>query len=287
MPNFEVLGTLVRDLHQGLSHLFYIMLPVAILISIVIGYFRFGDLNQSDIIKRAFVAALLLAAFPETSNLILDICDGIALKIDDMSGLETFLKMAQQKVTSFSFAKNVLLLKFDDLIIAALSFISFVLLYFARFLTIALYYFYWTLLSILSPLLILAYVFPGTANITKGLYQGLIEVASWKILWAVMSAMLKSLAFGEAYAAQGDYLTLIVMNFIIAAAMLGTPSIVRSLVGGGVHSTAKALGASAISVAAAIPAKMTSARNLYNHSLRGGQQSNSNSLNNNSQKRRP
>jgi hypothetical protein len=175
IPHLEVLGTLVRDLYQGLSQLFYVMLPIAILFSVVFGYLKSGDANYPDVIKRSFVAALLLASFPEVSNIILDICDGIALKIDNMSGLETFMRMAQEKSHSYATAKNVLLLKFDDLFMAVLSFGSFIILYFARYITVALYYFYWVLLSICAPLMILCYIFPRTAGITANLYRGLIE----------------------------------------------------------------------------------------------------------------
>ena len=171
IPNLEILGSLVRDIQQNLSQLFYVMLPVAILFSIAIGYLKSGDVNFPEVIKRAFVAALLLASFPEISNLILDICDGIALKIDNLSGLETFIRMAQEKSQNLSVAKNLLLLKYDDLFIAVLSFASFILLYIARYATIALYYFYWVLLSICSPFMILCYIFPRTAGITENLLR--------------------------------------------------------------------------------------------------------------------
>lgn len=255
-PNLEVLGSLVQDLYHGLSQLFYIMLPVAVLFSVVFGYLKSGDANYPDIIKRSFVAALLLASFPEVSNFILDICDGLALKIDNMSGIETFMRMAEEKSRSYAVAKNVLLLKFDDLFMAILSFGSFLLLLLARYITVALYYFYWVLLSICAPLMILCYVFPKTAGITANLYKGLIEVALWKVIWAVMSAMLTSLSFGNIYQTDGSYLTLIVMNFVIAIALLFTPMIMRSLIGEGVQATAQTIGTTAALAAVALPARI-------------------------------
>ncbi len=247
MPNLEMLGTLVRDLHQGLSHLFYIMLPIAILFSVVFSFLKSGDPNYPDVVKRAFVAALLIVSFPEVSNFILDVCDGIALKIDDMSGLETFMKMAQEKSLGYAAAKKVLLLKFDGFFMAILSFASFALLYIAKYLTVILYYFYWGLLSIAAPLMILCYLFPSTANITVNLYKGLIEVASWKIIWAILSAMLKSVSLGFIYENEQSYLPLVAMNFIIAIALLFTPRILRSLIGEGVQSTAANIGSAAVS----------------------------------------
>ncbi len=262
IPNLEVLGSLVSDLYQGLSQLFYLMLPLTILFSIIIGYLKSGDANFPDVLKRSFVASLLLASFPEVSNLILDICDGIALKIDNMSGLETFMRMAEEKSKSYAVAKNVLLLKFDDLFMAVLSFGSFILLYLARYITIALYYFYWVLLSICAPLMILCYIFPRTAGITANLYRGLIEVACWKIIWAVMSAMLTSISFGNIYQTEGSYLTLIIMNFVIAIAMLFTPMIMRSLIGEGIQATAQTIGTTAALAMVALPAKMAMVRQV-------------------------
>lgn len=256
IANLEVLGTLVRDVHQAMSSLFYMLMPVAILWFVVVGYLKSGDANFPEVIKRSFVAALLLASFPEVSNTILDICDGIALKIDNMNGLDTIMRMAGEKLKSYAFAKNVLLLQFDDLFIAVLSFLSFVVLYIARYITVALYYFYWVLLSTLSPLMILCYIFPSTAGITQNLYRGLIEVACWKILWAVMSAMLTALSFGNIYRTEGSYLTLIVLNFVIAIGLLSTPILMKSLIGGGIQGTAAMLGSAATGAMFAGPVKL-------------------------------
>ena len=262
IPNFEVLGSLVLDMHQGLSQLFYIIMPVAILLSVIISYLKSGDPDFPQIIKRSLIAALLLVSFPEVSNIILDVCDGIALKIDNMSGLETFMRMAEEKSRSYSSATNVLMLKFDDFFVAILSFASFILLYIARYITIALYYFYWVLLSICSPLMILCYIFPSTAGITVNLYRGLIEVACWKILWAIMSAMLASLSFGNIYQTDGSYLTLIVMNFVIAIALLFTPMVMRSLIGEGIQASAKSIGTTAALATVAMPAKIATIKNV-------------------------
>jgi hypothetical protein len=262
MPNMEVLGSLVTDLHQSLSQLFYLMLPIGIILSVAFSYFKSGDPNYPDILKRALVASLLLATFPEISNLILDICDGLAAKIDNMNGLDTFLRMAQEKSQSYSTAKNVLLLKFDDLFIAILSFGSFIILLVARYITVALYYFFWVLLSILSPLMILAYIFPETAGITKNLYRGLMEVAAWKILWAVMSAMLTSLSYGNIYKTEGSYLTLIILNFVIAIALLCTPLMMKALVGDGIQGMAQTLGTAAAMSVVSIPLKIRQAKEI-------------------------
>lgn len=272
IPNMDVLGSLVRDLHQMLSNLFYVALPVAIALSVCIGFMKGESPSYVDIIRRALVASILLISFPEVSGWILDICDGLANKIDSMSGLDAVMKMAQEKANSYAGAQNVLLLKFNDLFIAILSFASYVILYVARYLTIALYYFFWVMLSVLSPILILCYMFPSTAGITKGLYRGLIEVASWKIIWAIQSAMLASLSVGNIYKTEGSYITLTVLNFVIAIGLLCTPMLVKSIVGDGLQSASTALGTAATAALIALPTRAAKAsvtsREVLNNSYK-------------------
>lgn len=256
LPNMEVFGLLVKEIHSYLTTYFYLAMPIAILFSVCFGFLKSGNPNYPDIIKRAVVAGLLLATFPEVSNLILDICDGLAAKIDSLGGLEMFIKMAEQRSRYLSNSAVGFPLKFEDLLISILSFGSYVLLLVARILSIVMYYFFWILLSALSPLLILCYMFPATSGITVNLYRGLIEVACWKILWAVMSAMLASLSFGDAYKADGQYLTMIVMNFVIAIAMVRTPVVMKSIIGSGVQGLAQDLGTSAAMAAISLPVKV-------------------------------
>lgn len=260
MPNFEILGEMIKNIHTSLSQLFYVALPVGILISITISYFQTGAPNYVDILRRALVASLLIVSFPEVSNLILSVCDGIALKIDNQNSFETFMKLAEEKSRSYSSSKATLLIKFDDLIIAVLSYFSFAILYFARYLSIALYYFFWVFLSAISPVLIFFYLFPSTSGITKNLYRGLVEVAAWKIVWAIQSAMLVSLSIGNIYRTEGTYITLVVLNFIIAIGMICTPLLVKSISGEGAHSMAHILGASAVGVMTAVPVKAMALR---------------------------
>ena len=75
----------------------------------------------------------------------------------------------------------MLLLSFPDLLIAILAFVSYLILYIARYLTIAMYHFYWIFYMVTSPLLLLFNLFPGTSQVTANLFTstlllGLIQV---------------------------------------------------------------------------------------------------------------
>jgi len=257
MPQFELLGSLTRDLHQEFVRMYYLMLPIFFAISVVMAWFRApgAGIDFVDTLRRAVIATLLLAAFPDISRAIIFVADGIADKVDQMNNIDVIIRMAQEKSQGYSLSVKSILLQFDDLIIAGLSFISYLVLYIARYLTLAMYHFFWLFYMITAPLLLLFNMFPGTSQITKNLFKGMIEVASWKIVWAILGAMLAALSFGDMYRSEGSYVELIVMNFVIAIAMLATPMLVRSLVNGGLESMSSTIGPAAVAAMVAVPAR--------------------------------
>lgn len=257
MPNLELLGPLMERLYQEFVGLYYLMLPVCFALSVALTWFRSpqGSPEFMDSLKRVIVTTLLLAAFPEISKTILFIANGIAEKIDSTAGLEQVIEAARGKVEDYSFSGKSVIIAFGDLIIATISFASFLILYCARYLMIAIYHFYWVFYMVAAPLLLLFNVFTGTANITKNLFKGMIEVASWKIVWAILSAMMTSLSLGDAYKTEGNYVTLIVLNFVIAIAMLFTPMFVKSLAEGGASATAGVFSQAATAAMMATPAR--------------------------------
>jgi hypothetical protein len=261
MPQFELLGSLMRDLNAEFVRLYYIMLPVFFMLAVAVAWFRSSGKNTDflDILKRALIATILLTAFPDISQAIVSIADGITEKIDKLNSLDTIIRMAKEKASTYSSSSSPSLLMFNDLMMATLSFLSYLAVYIARYLMIALYQFFWLFFTVSAPLMLLFNLFPGTSHITSNLFKGMIEVASWKIVWAILGAMLAALSFGDIYKVEGDYVTLIVMNFIIAIAMLMTPMMVRSLIGGGLQHMSSSLGAATVATLAAAPMKMTQA----------------------------
>jgi hypothetical protein len=257
MPNFELLGSTMMNLHHEFVRLYYLFLPVFFCLAVVLAWVKnpTGSPEFLHIIKRTVIATVLLVAFPDISQFILSMADGVAERIDHVNSLDNVIRMAQEKTDGYSFSTSSILLQFNDLIIATLAFLSYLILYAARYITIAMYHFFWMLFMVSAPLLLLFNIFEGTQHITSNLFKGMIEVACWKIVWAILGAMLLALSFGDAYQAEGNYLTLIVMNFIIAVAMLMTPMMVKSIVGSGLQSMSSAIGAAAVGAMAAAPAK--------------------------------
>mgnify|MGYP001610094068 CR=1 FL=1 len=264
MNNFELLGPLALRLHDEFVQMFYLMLPVFFMLALVVDWFR-NPQGSGDFLltlKRALVATILLVAFQEISQAILSISSGIADRIDNLNNLDNLIKMAGDKAKTYTLSTTSLVLGFNDLLISILTFLSYIILFVARYLIVALYHFMWLFLSITAPLLLLFHLFSGTSQIPVNLFKSMIEVASYKIVWAIMSAMMTALAFGNAYATDGNYLTVILLNFIIAIAMLCTPLIVKSLVGGGLSSAAQSLATGAVVTMVAAPAKAATAMNF-------------------------
>ena len=257
MPDFNLMGSLMRDLHQEFVRMYYLMLPVFFCLSIAITWLRSpgNSLDFVDVLKRAMISTLLLAAFPEISQAIIFVADGIAEKIDSMNTLDAVIQMAKEKSESYPAGSASILLGFNDLLMAVLTFLSFLILFIARYLMIAMYHFFWVFYMVSAPFLLLFNLFPATGNITANLFRGMIEVACWKIVWAILGAMLASLAFGDAYKTEGAYVTIVVMNFVIAIAMLATPLFVKSLGSQGAQAMSSGIGQQAAAAIAAVPTK--------------------------------
>lgn len=267
MDQFAALGSVAFKLHMEMRNLYYELLPVFFMASVALVWIQnpTGGPDFLDKIKRAFVATLLLAGFAEISDIMLFLTNGIADKIDNMSGLDAFMQMASEKTSSYPKSGMSLVLAFDDLMMAVLSYGSFAILYCARYIMVAIYHFSWIFLTIMGPILLLFHVF--SSQITVNLFKSMFEVACWKVVWSVLSVMIKALPFGTWYAMEGSYLTIIVLNFVIAICMLSTPLVVRSLVGGSFTAMAGGLTGVTAAVMLATPAKVLAAKKLLGTEL--------------------
>lgn len=248
MLDFSQLSPLMRELHAECVRIYYLAMPVFLALAILIQWFKRGQgsVDLLNLVKRTMISTLLLIAFPEIADAIIAISEGVAARIDAVQSLDSFISIAEEKVNGYSASPSSLLLGFNDLFLACLTFLSFFILYIARYLTLGMFHFFWLFYVVTAPLLLLFMVFSETANITSNLFRGMIEIACWKIVWAILGVMLASLSFGQMYMVEGSYVTVIVMNAVIAIAMLATPLFVRSLVGSGAQALSPMLGTSAV-----------------------------------------
>lgn len=256
MDHFAALGSTAFKVHMEMRSLYYLLLPIFFMASIGLVWLQnpMGSPEFVDKVKRAFVGTLLLVGFTEITDVMLFLTNGIADKIDTMSGLDAIMQMASEKANSYTSSSMTPILAIDDLLMSVLSYLSYAVLYFARFIMVAIYHFAWVFLTMMAPLLLLLHVF--TSQVTINLFKSMFEIATWKVAWSLLSVMLKALPFGTWYAMEGNYLTIIVLNFVIAICMMGTPILVHSLLSGSFTSFVGGLGGVTGAVMLATPAKL-------------------------------
>lgn len=238
LDSFTSLGPLTLRLHNQLRELYFILLPVAFALAIALNFFRAPTEGPRfvEVLRRAIVATILLSAFQEITGGILTVTNFVAGRISDMSGLNAIFDLAADTAKDYANSPSHSILAVGDLAIGFLSFLSLFLLTAVRMVMMSLYHFSWAFLCALSPLLMLLHLFSPT--ITANLFRTLSEIASWQIVWAVLSAMLKELPFAHVYHIQGGVFAVIIINIIIAFFMILTPIVVRVLVSSGLSTAA-------------------------------------------------
>lgn len=234
IEEYEKLLPIARQIYEHTSHLSWQMLLPLFLVSVALGYT--SDLGLSGAVlvrlKRLILVALLLVSFPTIAEFSQILGVEVARSIDDMTGIDMVLDAASKRAEAYSFDLQGLLNLGSDLLVGSLVIISFVILIVARFFLLAFQHFYWFLLVALGPFLILGTLFEASSGITKGLFKSMFQVACWPVVWSVLSAFLKALPFAASYSVEGNLVTIVTLNLIIAIALLFSPFIVSQLAEG-------------------------------------------------------
>lgn len=234
IEQYDKLLPVAKSLYEHTSALSWQMLLPLFLLSITIGYSSDLGITGSILVrlKRLFAVALLLVAFPTIAEFIQILGTDIARSIDDLTGIDQILEAASKKAESYSFDLNGILNMGSDLLLGALALISFLTLMMARYFLLAFQHFYWLLMVVLAPFMILASLFEASSGVTKSLFKNMIQIAAWPIIWSILSAFLKAIPFASLYATEGGLLTVITLNLIIAVALLFSPFLVSQLCDG-------------------------------------------------------
>jgi hypothetical protein len=231
VEQYEKLLPVAKTLYEHTSHLSWQMLLPLFLVSAAIGYT--SDLGISGAVlvrlKRLVLTALLLVTFPTIAEFVQILGVEIAKSIDNLAGIDMVLEAAAKRAETYSFDLQGLLNLGSDLIVGSLVLISFIILVVARYFLLAFQHFYWLLLIALGPFMILGLLFESSSGITRGLFKNMFQIASWPIIWSVLSAFLKALPFASTYATESSLVTIITLNLILAVSLLFSPFIVSQL----------------------------------------------------------
>ncbi|MCM0604497.1 MAG: hypothetical protein KA715_00230 [Xanthomonadaceae bacterium] len=243
-----------REIHAFFESIFYAVTLTLLLTGVLVEYFKFplgGTPSFGTLVGRVLVAAILLNAYPEISNLIADISDAISKHLGDFNQVKMVLSKMGDKLKTLTWSWVSL----KDTVILLLSFISFFILYFSVFIAEAFITYAWTLLYVFSPILIACFALPVTAGATKALFRSLIEISMWKIVWSVLATLLWSSALSQINNPQYqiNFVSAVAFNLILAASLLLTPHVVHALAGAGVTGLANTLGGVAVGSLAISP----------------------------------
>jgi hypothetical protein len=237
------LATEAKTLHVVFSNMFFVLVTTFLVVAVVLEFFKIplGNAPQfPQIVARVFIASMLLVAVPEIMNALASVTDAITKEIGQFMEFKHVLERLSDKFGEMSWSW----VSIKDSVVILISYLSFFLFYVSIYLADAFFLYSWMLIYVFSPLLIAFYVFPMTANATTMLFKSIIEVCAWKIVWCVMSALLWSMALSDINNPEHgiNFLTVIILNLMLAFSVLMTPKITSSFLGGGVSSVSSSLG---------------------------------------------
>lgn len=247
MSDFSWLATEAKQIHGVFQGMFYSMIGCFLLIGVVLEYFKFsigGMPSFMTLVGRALTATLLLVAFPEILNILASFTDSLATEIGSLNKFELVLSRMGSQLDKLSWSWTSV----KSMVLVTLSFLTFFLLYISVYLTDAMYIFTWTLLYIFSPLLIAFYVLPTTSGLTRNLFKSLVVVATWKVVWCVLAAILWSSALSDLdkLANEANFFTICLFNIMLAVSLLFSPFVVSSFLSQGLESASTRAGAVAV-----------------------------------------
>ncbi|MBL7555111.1 MAG: hypothetical protein JNM24_04750 [Bdellovibrionaceae bacterium] len=255
--NFAWLAQEAKTIHYIFANMFYIVVATLLMLGVLLEYFKLplGGIPQAPIlVGRAIIACLILAALPEIMNTLSDITDAVSAEIGDLNNFKLVLSRMGDKLGELSWSW----VSFKESVILLISFLTFFVLYITVHLADSLYLYTWMLLYIMAPILIALFVLPATASATKGLFRSLFEVCSWKIMWSVLSALLWSFALSDINKPETEvsFLSVIVLNLMLAFSILMTPMISRLLFNAGIANAAAQMGGMILRAATLTPTQL-------------------------------
>lgn len=231
MFDFAWLSSEAKNIHSIFVNVFYAASALLIVLGVMVELFKIptgGMPIVAPLIGRALIAAILLIAYPEISNAISSLADAVANKLGSLNNIHLVLKEAKHTLTTYGKSWTSL----GDTIIWIIAYLGFFCLYVTVFFFDAAIVYCITLLYIFSPILIAFYILPQTANMTKGLFKTLFEIASWKIIWSVLATLLWSSALRNYTQQNTNFITQLALTLLLILSIVLTPMIAKSIISG-------------------------------------------------------
>ena len=232
--HLEALSAMTGLLYQKSVSLFWIMLPAALLLSMLVLYIT-GEMTGGkleSVFRRLIIAIILIVAFPQISHAI----SGMETNLIDAFGGEQSLSDIFSKIgeKAAEIKQDGVLdwMKVGQIGLNIITTLSFLILALVRHFLDMLHLTLWNLLQVLAPLSLLACLFPSWVQVPKGIFMGLFELSLWKPLWIIMARLLIAAGFGSSPHDVSEWFDTAVLNFTVAGLMASTPMLVHSFLGG-------------------------------------------------------
>ncbi len=225
-----------ETLRSEFIEIYWILLGIITLIAIISEFFKIAE-NKIDpmrILSRVTISVILLWSFKDVMNLASQITEAM---IDRMGGVANLQVLYDEMKKSYQ-AKTPSLFKYREMFIYFFSWFCYAVGVFGYFVMGILTDFAYTILYILSPLLILAFVPQQTAYMTKNLYKGIFTVCIWKILWCILGYLLLKFSTMPPGNGQEGFFMSALTNLGIGPSMLMVPVFANSLFGSGLSDMA-------------------------------------------------
>lgn len=265
MHDLQFLAQEAHKIHDWFETIFYLLVTTFILFGVFVEYFKWplgGAPSFGPLVGRALIAAILLHSYPEVSNLLSELTNGLATKLGGLNEFKLVLDRLGDKVDKLTWSWTSV----RESAIVAISYLCFFLLYFSVHVAQAMYVYAITILYVFSPILIALFCLPATAGATSALYRSLIEASLWKPVWCVIATLLWSTGVSSLQADTSHYslLTAICFCIIAAGSLVLTPMVVHALAGSGISAMSRSVASLGIDgVTSFTPAKALTSANRW------------------------
>ena len=233
---FDWIPEVAKGLRSELVEVYWGLLVVVLTVAVIVEFFRIADsrIDPTDLLKRTLVSILLLWSFEYVIVIAGELTEAIVDKMGGEANLDALLEAMGERYESDAPS----LFRYRDMFIYAFNLLCYALGAFGYLVMRVFSNFVYTILYVLSPLLILAYVPRQTAYITANLYKGVFNVCVWKILWFLLGTLFYELATAAGGEGWDGVFMGALMNLCIGLSMLMVPVFANSLFGTGLSATA-------------------------------------------------
>lgn len=238
---FGSLPEVCGEIRAHLVSAYWMILVPFVLFLIILEFLNVDEYtpNPMNILKRTVISIIILLSFEQIMGIIAMVGDGLTEHINGIGQLTDLLNEIQKNYEETS----PKWLQFREALIFVINLVSYLIAYIGIFITNILIQFVWSILYVVSPLMILMYVSRYTSFITASLFKGLIQVTIWKVLWSILGVMLLKFAVSPEVQSWDNFFTTALVNLCIGFSMIFVPIATNSLISSGLQSVATGVSA--------------------------------------------